>query len=142
MRKGETTISIPYFGCKQKGCRIKCGWKHKKISIPYWYPDWKDTLKWDQSDWIAFAGGKGTYSSYEYAQPNQKIKLTAHHGDSGYLVWALEHGKNHKTNNEFKLNKNADITPNATPQTPYETYQSLEKKYNGKPTDFGIELWK
>jgi YD repeat-containing protein len=136
MHKATKTISIPYWGCSRKGWRIRCGWKHKKIAVPYWYPAWQDTMGWNESDWIAFVGGKGTFSSYDHARPDQKIEITAHHGDSGYLVWALEHGRNHRTNNEFKLNSNAGVRPDDS------IYTGRENRYSRYHTDYGVTFWK
>lgn len=58
--------------------------------------------EWNDSDWIAWSGGKGWYSSYDKgdAYPNHFYELRAHHGDFGYMLQELQ---NSRTNYRFNI---------------------------------------
>jgi hypothetical protein len=50
---------------------------------------------------------KRSWGSYDPgdANPDQLIKIPAHHGDFGYMLWKMEHGTWNKKNNMFNITK-------------------------------------
>ncbi|NRA62322.1 MAG: hypothetical protein HRU25_15770, partial [Psychrobium sp.] len=138
LRTGYKTISFKYYRCKRHHWHFHCGWRTKTIRIPYPKMTWIKTMAWNQSDWIAFSGGKGWYGSYDpgESRPNQFIRIPAHHGDFDYMLWNMEHGKNHKTNNKFNININRGY------KTPFDEFRKVETKYGAKVADYGNTFWK
>ena len=110
-------------------------WKSKKIGrgwftikIPYLVISWRKTMKWNSSDWIAFAGGKGTYSEYDpgNASPNQFLKISAHHGDFEYMLWKMEKDKE---NNNFSIMYDSDDDKYNKEERSYAKYPQLYRNY-------------
>ena len=70
----------------------------------YWEPS-----QWNSSDWIAWAGGKGSYSSYDPgdAHPDKLWRTPAHHEQFGYM---LEEFQNSEAKYNFRISDgNEDI---------------------------------
>ncbi len=63
----------------------------------YWEPS-----QWDSSDWIAWSGGKGWYSTYDQgdAYPDVFWKTKAHHSQFAYL---LQEFQNSETKYDFSI---------------------------------------
>ena len=92
----------------------------------------ENTMVWHDDDWVAFAGGKSWYSSYDPGKPspNKLYKIAAHHQDFEYMLWKME--KDYKDYGIIDGLRNADI----------ETLQGLERDYsNSGPMKFGIGYW-
>ena len=137
-KKGHKTITWQYYRCHRHRWHFHCRWVKRYKTITYRYPGWTSTMKWNGGDWVAFAGGKGWYSSYDPGDgnPDQFIKIPAHHGDFKYMLWKMEHGTGHITNNEFGITNNAGVF------APYTSYFATEKNRARKPADYGFVFWK
>lgn len=90
-------------------------------------------MGWNDSDWIASFGGKGTFSSYDNPRADRNIRITAHHGDAAYMLWHLEHGNGHSRNHEFGINEQAGVDD--------DQYQSREDDYSEHKMDYGVTFW-
>ncbi|MEY8239426.1 MAG: hypothetical protein RPT25_03710 [Cycloclasticus sp.] len=138
-KKGHKTITWQYYRCHRHRWHFHCRWVKRYKTITYRYPGWTSTMKWNGGDWVAFAGGKGWYSSYDPGDgnPDQFIKIPAHHGDFEYMLWKMEHGTGHKTNNEFGISQSR-YGLNAS----FTGFIATEKKNAKKPADYGFVFWK
>jgi hypothetical protein len=137
-KKGHKTITWQYYRCSRHRWHFHCGWVKRYQKVTYRYPGWTSTMRWNTYDWVAFIGGKGTYSSYDpgVANPDQFIEIPAHHDDFSYMLWKMEHGSGHKTNNEFGIADNARYSARES------WFLKKEAKNAKKPADYGVGLWK
>ncbi len=115
----------------------RCYVKHFTYRVYYPVLRWQNCMTWNEDDWVAFAGGKGWYSSYDPGKPrpDKLYKISAHHGDFEYMLWKME--KDYKSygvidglRNDFNVYENNLIMINK------------EKNYtNSGPQKFGIGWW-
>jgi|GEM_PF-6420487 len=60
--------------------------------------------QWNSWDWIAWAGGKGTYSSYgKYVPANKRMTVRAHHNESCKMLNTMQ---SENSNYNFNINTN------------------------------------
>ncbi len=90
-------------GRQWPGIKIKwkCGWWY--CYPKFYYLD----SQWHGSDWIAWLGGKGSYSSYgKYVPANKRITVRAHHDEVQIMVNDLQskYGNNYDFNIRNYLN--------------------------------------
>jgi hypothetical protein len=140
--KSRTIVKfgVPYYRCKRHRWHFHCKWSKKKIRVKVYYPAWQSTMRWDWSDWVAYAGGKGWYSSYDPgdARPDQLIKIAAHHDDFDYMLWAMEHGNASVPNNNFSITRNAGVTNGSTK---WNSHEAKQRKYASDKNSFGTGIW-
>jgi len=101
-------------------------------------------MAWHDDDWVAFAGGKGWYSSYDPGKPspNKLYKIAAHHEDFEYMLWKME--KDYKSYGiidglkELEEREGEDVLI----YRKETSMQNKERDYsNSGPMKFGIGYW-
>ncbi len=129
----------PYGGYRRLEKRCFSGW-WSNICWPVW--NWHRTMHWNNSDWLAYSGGKGWYSSYDPgdANPDRLYSYQAHHKDFSYMLWKMEHGKGNKVNNHFGIDDRYQINYKFTNHTKAAN-KAAESSFSKYPQEHGNWMW-